>query len=164
LKSKKGIIITAIVLAAITAASFTVWMIPQNAPTRFVVSNAQEDLDALMEQQKVVADSATEEFDNMLAGRITPENYVSIAEIYHTQINSFIIKIMDSEIPSEWNGSYSAFLEHLRAYNSYLRESLVAANKLKDNSGADISEQMSKMDQYLAQADEFLSLANSSRP
>lgn len=164
MKSKRGIIITAIVLAAITAASFAVWMIPQSAPTKFVVSSPGEDLDAMMEQQKTVSSSATEEFERFLSGQITADNYINIAEISHSQVNSLIIKIVDSEIPAEWNDSYGAFLEHLRAYNSYLRETIVVANKLKDSPGADISPEQARLDQYLAQADEYLTQSDASRP
>lgn len=164
MKSKRGIVITGIVLAAITAASFTVWMVPQNTPTRFIVSNASEDLDALIEQQGVVASSTSEEFDRLLAGETTADNYIAIAETTHSQVNSFIIKIVDTQVPSEWADSYGAFADSLRAYNSYLAETVVVAKKLKDNIQADVSSETAKMEQYLKQADEFLAASNSARP
>ena len=37
--SKKGIVTTAIILAAITGASFLLWIIPQNVETTFVVAD-----------------------------------------------------------------------------------------------------------------------------
>jgi len=164
LQSKKGIAITGIILAAITVASFTVWLVPQNTQTRFVVSNAQEDLDALIEQQKTISDSTSEEFDKMLAGQDTPDSYISIAEISSSQINSFIIKVIESEVPQEWQTSYSAYVDFLRAYNSYLRETVVIANKIKENPQADISQDTVTLGEYLKQADEFLSISNSARP
>ena len=39
LASKKGIIITVTILAAIFAASFLVWLIPLNVETNFVISD-----------------------------------------------------------------------------------------------------------------------------
>ena len=164
MQSKKGIAITGIILAAITVASFTVWLVPQNTQTRFVVSNAQEDLDALIEQQKTISDSTSEEFDKMLAGQDTPDSYISIAEISSSQINSFIIKVIESEVPQEWQTSYSAYVDFLRAYNSYLRETVVIANKIKENPQADISQDTVTLGEYLKQADEFLSISNSARP
>lgn len=164
MKSKKGIVITGIVLAAITAASFAVWMVPQNTPTRFIVSNASEDLDALIEQHGVVASSTSDEYNRMLAGQTTPDSYIAIAETTHSQVNSFIIKIVDTQVPSEWADSYGAFADSLRAYNSYLAETVVAAEKLKGNAQADISGEKSKMEQYLKQADEYLATSNSARP
>lgn len=157
-------IITGIILAAITIASFSVWLIPQSIPTRFLVSNAQEDLDGLLEQQKTILGYTKEEFANMMNGSTTANNYINIAEISHSQINSLIIKVIDSEVPSEWNDSYVALLESLRAHNSYLMETIIVAKKLKDNPQADVSSEMSKIDQYLRQADDFLAQSDSARP
>lgn len=164
LKSKKGFAITGIILAAITVASFTVWLVPQNTQTKFVVSNAQEELDALIEQQKTISDSTSEEFDKMLASQVTPDDYIGVAEISSSQISSFIIKIIEGEVPQEWQSSYSLYTEFLRAYNSYLRETIVIANKVKENPQADINQEMTALDRYLKQADEFLAISNSERP
>jgi hypothetical protein len=164
LQSKKGFAITGIILAAITVASFTVWLVPQNTQTKFVVSNAEEELDALIEQQKTISDSTLEEFDKMFAGQATPDSYISVAEISSSQINSFIIKIIEGEVPQEWQTSYSSYIDFLRAYNSYLRETMVIANKVKENPQADISQDMTALDEYLKQADEFLAISNSARP
>jgi lipopolysaccharide export LptBFGC system permease protein LptF len=160
----KGVIITGIILAAITIASFSVWLIPQSIPTRFLVSNAQEDLDGLLEQQKTILEYTGEEFENMLNGGITADDYINIAEISHSQINSLIIKVIDSEVPSEWNDSYVALLESLRSHNSYLMETIVVAKKLKDDPQADVSSEMSKIGQYLRQADDYLAQSDSARP
>jgi Fic family protein len=160
----KGVIITGIILAAITIASFSVWLIPQSIPTRFLVSNAQEDLDGLLEQQKTILEYTEEEFENMINGGITADDYINIAEISHSQINSLIIKVIDSEVPSEWNDSYVALLESLRSHNSYLMETIVVAKKLKDDPHADVSSEMSKIGQYLRQADDYLAQSDSVRP
>lgn len=160
----KGVIITGIILAAITIASFSVWLIPQSIPTRFLVSNAQEDLDGLLEQQKTILEYTGEEFENMINGGITADDYINIAEISHSQINSLIIKVIDSEVPSEWNDSYVALLESLRSHNSYLMETIVVAKKLKDDPQADVSSELSKMGQYLRQADDYLAQSDSARP
>ena len=45
--SKKGIIVTAIILAAITGASFLLWLVPQENETTFVVSDYGEYLDSV---------------------------------------------------------------------------------------------------------------------
>lgn len=164
MRSKKGFIITAIILASITAGSFAVWFVPQNTQTKFVVSNPQEDLDALIEQQKTIANSVTEEFDKMLTGKITPDNYIDIAEISSSQINGMIIRIIDSDIPPAWQDSYSEFVELLRTYNSYLRESVVIANKIKENSQADISQDTARLDELLSETEDHLAASNNTRP
>lgn len=164
MRPKKGFIITAIILAVITAGSFSIWLVPQNTQTRFVVSNPEEDLDAIIEQQRTISDSITEEFDKMLTGQITPDNYINIAEVSSTQINSFIIKIIESDVPQDWQISYSEYSGFLRAYNSYLRETIVIANKINENPETDISQDLVKIEELLKQADEYLANSDSARP
>ncbi|HSA98235.1 MAG TPA: hypothetical protein VLF17_04075, partial [Candidatus Nitrosotenuis sp.] len=69
MKQKKGIIITGIILAAITAGSFTIWVMPQGAQTKIIVSDAKENLDGIMDQQKTVADTVSEEFTKLTDGQ-----------------------------------------------------------------------------------------------
>lgn len=160
MKQKRGIIITGIILAAITAGSFTIWVMPQGTQTKFVVSDAMENLDGIIEQQKTVSDSMSEEYSRMLSGEITPDNYISIAQISSSQVNSFIIGIVQSDVPEEWQESYSAYMDSLRAYNTYLQETIVIANKLKENSAADITEDKSRAEAIL---DDVLSTADASQ-
>ena len=164
LKSKKGFIITAGVLAAITVASFAVWFIPQNNQSSIVISNPSDELDALIDQQKAISESDKIEFDKMLSGQITPENYIAIAEISSGQIRSMIISITEPDVPEQWMQSYSALADSLRAYNTYLRETTVVAEKLKSDPASDITEDKAKLEQYLTQAQDALAASNDSRP
>lgn len=164
LKSKKGFIITAGVLAAITVASFAVWFIPQNNQSSIVISNPSDELDALIDQQKAISESDKIEFDKMLSGQITPENYIAIAEISSGQIRSMIISITEPDVPEQWMQSYSALADSLRAYNTYLRETTVIAEKLKSDPASDITEDKAKLEQYLTQAQDSLAASNDSRP
>lgn len=164
MKSKKGFIITAAVLAAITAASFSIWFIPQDTQTKIIISNPKDELDALIDQQKTIAASDKEEFEKMVSGQITPDNYAMIAEVSSSQIRAMIISITEPNTSQEWLASYSALAEALRAYNTYLRETVVVAEKLKADPVADISEEQIRLDQYLAQTQESISTSNSARP
>jgi F0F1-type ATP synthase membrane subunit b/b' len=164
LRSTKGFVITGIILGAITAASFAVWLVPQNAQTRFVVTDAEQQLDAIIEQQKTIAETIAEELDKMYRGEITPDNYISIAEISSSQINSFIITTIESDVPSEWHDSYLAIAESMRSYNSYIRETIVVAEKLKSDANADITQEKAKLDELLRQSEEYLADANDARP
>ena len=163
MKSKKGFILTAGVLAAITAASFAIWFIPQNNQS-VVISNPQAELDALIDQQKAIAESDKIEFDKMLAGQITPENYIAISDISSSQIRAMIISITNPDVPDEWMQSYSAMADSLRAYNTYLRETNVIAEKLKADPSADVTADIEALQQYLTQAQDSIAASNDSRP
>ena len=45
--SRKGVVLTVIILAAITAASFSLWLIPQNYEATFVVTDYESYLDGV---------------------------------------------------------------------------------------------------------------------
>lgn len=164
MKSKKGFVITAVVLAAITAASFSIWFIPQDTQTKIIISNPKDELDALIDQQKTIAESDKVEFEKMVSGQITSDNYIMIVEISSSQIRAMIISITEPNVSQEWLSSYSSLAESLRAYNTYLRETVVVAEKLKADPTADISEEQVRLDQYLTQAQESIAASNSDRP
>ena len=151
-------------MAAITAGSFTIWLMPQTTQTKFVVSDAKENLDEIIAQRNTVVDSTSEEFTKMLNGQITPDNYISIAQISSSQINSFIIKIIQSDVPEGWRESYSADMNSLRADNSYLQETIIIANKIKDNPSADVSEEKTKIDEMLKEAISSANASQKARP
>ncbi len=164
LKSKKGFIITGIVLAAITGGSFATWLIPQNHQSSIMISNPQDGLNALVDQQKAISESDKTEFDKLLSGQITAENYITIAEISSGQIRSMIISITEPDVSEEWRQSYYLFGESLRAYNTYLRETIVIAQKIKENPTVDLTEDLGKIEQLLTQTQDSLIASNDSRP
>lgn len=164
MKQKRGIIITGIILAAITAGSFTIWVMPQGTQTKIIVSDAGENLDGVIEQQKTVSDTMSEEYSRMLSGEITPDNYIAIAQISSSQVNSFIINMVQSDVPEEWRGSYAAYMDSLRAYNAYLQETIVIANKLKENSAADITEDKARAESILNDVSSTIDASQNARP
>jgi hypothetical protein len=164
LQPQKGLIITGIILAAITAASFAVWVIPQETQTKIIGTDAKEHLDALKEQQRTVSETASEEFQKMLSGEITPDEYINRAKASSSQVNSFIIETIESDVAPEWEKSYSEFADALRSYNTYLRETIVTAEKLKSDAQADISQEKSKLEEFLKDVEEFLRGSDAARP
>ena len=143
---KRGIIITAAILAAITAVSFSMWLIPQKENSVFVVSDFKANLEDIQTKQKVIADEIETDLQAMLAGTVTPDNFIMRAEASSSQINALIIEIMGSEAPQQWHESYLNYGESLKSYNSYLRETIVLANKIKDGNSNNIQENLDKLD------------------
>ena len=129
--SKKGIVITVGILAAITISSFLIWMIPQNNEAVFVVSNFQDHIDVVKEIHNVIVDGIEIEFQNLLAGDITPEQYIEIADVSSTQIKSQIIRLVESDAPEEWYDSYLNYIEALRKTNSQILETIIVANLME---------------------------------
>ena len=156
---------TIVILVAITTASFFVWLTPQSYDATFVVSDFKSHLDGIKEIHRVLADGIEKEFQKMLNGDITPDQYIEVAEISSSQINSQIIQLVESKASQEWQESYLNYLEALRATNSNMRETIVVANMIKDNADEqNVDEVLKKIDQLKEESKSFVSASDSARP
>ena len=131
--TKKGIVITVVILAAITAASFLVWLIPQNFETKIIISDFGVHLDNVKEIHSTLNNVINEEFQNMLDRKISPQEYIDLAEVSSSQVNSQIIQLAGSKAPKEWHESYLNYIEALKVFNSEIRETIVAANLISED-------------------------------
>jgi len=165
LASKKGVWLTIVILVAITTASFFVWLTPQSYDATFVVSDFKSHLDGIKEIHRVLADGIEKEFQKMLNGDITPDQFIEVAEISSSQINSQIIQLVESNASQEWQESYLNYIEALRATNSNIRETIVVANMIKEGSDKqNIEEILKKIDQLKEESKSFVSASDSTRP
>jgi hypothetical protein len=163
--SKKGIIITIIILVTITAASFIIWQMPTNPQMSVVVSDFNSHIIGIDERYKMISNANDESFEQMIDGEISPDEYISIAEISSSQINSQIIELVESNATDEWIDSYLNNLESLRSYNSYIRETIILANLINGNAGIDEkSDILIKIEQLKQESKEYSKLSISSRP
>jgi len=160
LATKKGIAITVMILAAITAASFLVWLIPQNVENKIIVSDFKAHLDNIKEIHFTLRTEVEQEFQNMLNGTITPKEYIDIAEISSSQVNSQIIQLVESKAPEEWHESYLNYIESLKKFNSQIRETIVVATIMnEDNESGKIQDVLEKID-LLKKDSESLAIAS----
>ena len=164
--TKKGIAITGIILASITAASFLVWLIPQNIETKIVISDFETHLDNVKDVHSALNDEINEEFQNMLDKKITHEEYINLAEISSSQVNSQIIQLVESKAPEEWHDSYLNYLESLKIFNSEIRETIIIAtmvgeDKQQSNEFRDI---IKKIDSMKKDSKSFIEASDQTRP
>ena len=163
--SRKGIAITIGVLVAITVASFLVWMIPQNYDASFVVSDFESHLDGVKQIHNTINDGIEEEFQNLVNGKITPEEYIKMAETSSSHINSQIIQIVESQATEEWQNSYINYIESLKQSNSYIRETIVVANMIRDGVGGNqIMDKLDTMNQMKSEIKSLIRASDESRP
>lgn len=163
--SKKGVWLTIVILVAVTIASFFVWLTPQSYDATFVVSDFKSHLDGIKEIHGALADGIEKEFQKMLNGDITPDQYIEVAEISSSQINSQIIQLVESKASQEWQESYLNYLDALRATNSNIRETIVVANMIKENADKqNVDEVLKKIDQLKEESKSFVSASDSARP
>ena len=163
--TKRGIAITIVILGAITAASFSVWLIPQNDDSSFVVSDFQVHLESIKARHGVIAEETESDLQNMIGGTVLPDDFILKAEISSSQINSLIIEIVKSEAPQEWQESYLNYDESLKRYNGYLREAISIANKMKgDISDAELQESLERLDGIKKESESFALKSDETKP
>jgi len=165
LVKKRGIVITAAILGAITAASFSIWLIPQSDDSSFVVSDFRSYLESIKERHGVIAKEIENGLQSMLAGTTSLDDFIIKAEASTSQINSLIIEIAKSDAPQEWHESYLNYGESLKSYNSYLREVIVMANKMKgDVSDKELQENIETLDSIKKESESFALKSHETKP
>ena len=163
--SKKGIGLTIGILVAISAGSSIFWLVPQQNPMTIVVTDFENHLDGIKAKHNIIASGLEIPFSQMVNGEISSQEYTNIAMISTSQINALIIQMVDSGAPNNWQESYLNYLESLRSFNTYIRETIVVANMIQDD--ADINSIDNTLNQItkLKQDSELLSDASDkSRP
>jgi len=160
--SKKGIIVTVIILVAITAASFLFWIIPQDNPSTLVVSDYANYLDGVKKIHEVLQESIETEFQNLLDGKTSPDEYIAITEVTTSQVTVQISEFVTSKPPEEWQDSYISYMEALKKFNSYIVETKVAANMLKE--GQIDTEIIQKIESLKLESQELINKSNELRP
>jgi len=162
--SKKGVAITIIILGAITGASFLVWMVPQQTQMSFVVSDYENYLDGIKERHSILDESVETEFQNLRDGSISPEEYLQIADVVSSQVTGQISEFVTSKPPTEWQESYISYMESLKNFNTYVTETKVYANMVKEGNTDNLDETLQKIQSLKSEADRLVQVSDDSRP
>ena len=163
--SKKGIAVTAIILAGVTGSSFLLWMVPENNETTFIVSDYGNYLEGEKNIYEILQESIYFEFQNLLDREITPKDYIAVTEVTSSQLTAQISEFVTSKPPEEWQGSYINFMDGMKKFNSYIIETKVMANQIENGSTQDeINETLSKLEILKKEAEEHIRISDELRP
>jgi len=163
--SKKGIVVTGIILAAITGASFLLWIIPQDYETTFVVSDYEGYLDGVKNIQEVLEESVDIEYQNLRSGKITPQEYITVIEVTSSQVTTQISEFVASKPSEEWQTSYINYMNAMMKFNSYIMETKVLANLIENTSSEEkMSETLEKIDSLKTEYKELIKDSDQTRP
>lgn len=163
--TKKGIILTAIILGIITVASFSIWVIPKHENPSLVISDYRSELDSIKERHEVIIKEMDGEWKNMLAGSLSPDDFIVGTQTSSSQINSLLSEIIESRAPQEWRESYLNYGEGLKKYNDYLTETIVIANKMKGGvSLNDLKVELQQLDGLKKESESYTIKANETKP
>ena len=163
--SKKGIAVTAIILALITGASFLLWVIPQDNDTTFIVTDYEGYLDGAKNIHEVLQESIDLEYQNLKDGKISPLDYISIAEVTSSQITTQISEFITSKPSEQWQESYISYMNGMKKFNEYILETKVLANQIENKiSDGEILQTIDKIQSIKAESIEHIKKSNELRP
>ena len=163
--SKKGIVITVIILAVITGASFLSWIVPQDNEATFVISDYADYLDEVKNIHEVLQESIDIEYQNLRNEEISPDDYIKITEVTSSQVTAQISEFVTSKPPEEWQDSYISYMDAMRKFNSFIGETKVLANMIeKGSSEAEMVETLQKIESIKAESLEYVKISDESRP
>ena len=163
--SKKGIIVTAIILATITGASFLLWVIPQDYEATFVVSDYEGYSNGVQNIHEILEGSIDIEYQNLRTERITPESYIAITEVTSSQVTAQISEFVTSKPPEQWQTSYINYMNAMKKFNSYILETKVMADLIeKESPENEINKISEKIDSIKAEYVQLIEISHQSRP
>ena len=163
--SKKGIVITGIILASITAASFLLWIVPQENNSTFIVTDYEGYLDGVKNIHEVLQESIDIEYRNLQDGKISPSEYITITEVTSSQVTTQISEFVTSKPSEKWQESYISYMNGMKKFNEYIIETKVLANQIENEStDAEILETVNKIEAIKLESIEHIKKSNELRP
>ena len=163
--SRKGIGVTIAILVGVVAASFLVYLIPEDTTMKITVSDFGEHLDITKERALMESSSIDESFKKLMKNDMKQDEYVRIAEVSSSQINSLIIELKDSGATQEWTESYVNYIGALKKLNEMITETIVVANLMDNDDNSDsIDEIIAKIHQLKAESLDLTKKSDAARP
>ena len=163
--SKKGIGITIAFLVGVVAASFLVYVIPEDTTMKIVVSDFEKYLDITKEKSTLSSMSIDESFEKLMEKKMSPNEYIGIAKVSSSQINSLIIELTGSGATQEWVESYVNYINALKKLNEKITETIVVANLMNDdNNSNSINEIIAKIHQLETESLDLIKKSDNIRP
>jgi len=163
--SRKGIGVTIAILVGIVAASFLVYLIPEDTTMKIVVSDFEKYLDITKEKAMLESVSIDESFEKLMEKKMSPNEYIGIAKVSSSQINSLIIELTDSGATQEWVESYVNYIGALKKLNEKITETIVVANLMNDDDNSNsINEIIAEIHQLETESLDLIKKSDNTRP
>jgi hypothetical protein len=163
--SRKGIGITIAILVGVVIASFMVYLTPEDTTMKIVVSDFEEYLDITKEKASMEVTGIDESFEKLMEKKTSPDEYIRIADVSSSQINSLIIELINSGAAQEWYDSYANYIGALKKLNEKITETIVVANLMSGDSNSNsINEIIAKIHQLETESLDLMKKSDNTRP
>ena len=105
------------------------------------------------------------EYQNLRSGKISPQDYIVIADVTSSQVTSQISEFVTSKPPEVWQDSYISYMEALKKFNSYIGETKVLANLIeKGSTDTELNEVIEKIELMKKESLEYAKNSEEQRP
>tara|TARA_B100001750_G_scaffold222444_1_gene211807 strand:+ start:280 stop:777 length:498 start_codon:yes stop_codon:yes gene_type:complete len=163
--SRKGIAVTIAILVGVVAASFLVYLIPEDTTMKITVSDFSKHLDITKERATMESSSIDESFKKLMKNDMSQDEYIRIAEVSSSQINSLIIELTNSGATQEWTESYVNYIGALKKLSEMITETIVVASLIDNDDNSDsINEIIAKIHQLETESLELTKKSDAARP
>ena len=132
---------------------------------KIVVSDFEKHLDITKEKAMLESVSIDESFEKLMEKKMSSNEYIGIAEVSSSQINSLIIELIDSGATQEWVESYVNYIDALKKLNEKITETIVVANLINgDDNSNSINEIIAKIHQLEIESLDLIKKSDNTRP
>lgn len=160
--SKKGIVITAAIVAGIIAASALIWAIPQQGNTTAanitdddftaeeIANHPADNLSFVYTEHNFIVTELESNFEDWLAGDINTsqmQSEISGASADAQQLRSRLV-----QPPQEWQASYSLYGQALDKFDGYLQEMETLVDSEEKEPSPELEDIKAEMDVLIEQS------------
>ena len=85
--SRKGIAVTAAILVGVVAASFLVYLLPEDTTMKISISDFEHHLDITKERASMEVTGIDDSFKKLMNNEIDHDEYISIAEVSSSPVD-----------------------------------------------------------------------------
>ena len=129
------------------------------------MSDFEKHLDITKEKASMEVAGIDESFEKLMEKKMSPDEYIRIAEVSSSQINSLIIELTNSGATEEWTESYINYIGALKKLNEKITETIVVANLMNsDNNSNSINEIIAKIHQLEIESQDLMKKSDNTRP
>jgi len=167
MSSKRGVIITVVILVAITIASFSVWIGNNSTNTEMtiVVTDFENHQEGISERHKIISNAVEESFSELINEQISTDEYMRIAEVSSSQNNALLMELAYSDAPEEWQESYINRIASLKSFEAYIIETMVLSNMIEsDGEQEQKTEILNNIEKFKEEYIQYGKMANSAKP
>ena len=164
--SRKGIAVTIAILVGVAVFAYSLpFLIAFDTEMKITVSDFGKHLDITKERSAMEYSSIDESFEKLMENKMSSYEYIRIAEVSSSQINSLIVELTNSGATQEWTEGYINYIGALKKLNEKITETIVVANLINsnDNSNA-INEIIVKIHQLETESFDLMEKADDARP